>query len=156
MWRLLEQVAELERRVAALYDRYAELFRHSPLIAAFWREMAGDERLHALIIAAAREVFPVTAPAPPGNWSGYLTAVADSLSAIEGRVGDAVPVEDAFASAEQLETSELNMVTESIIRHAGEGFSRLGRLVGNSGVDRHLHKMLEARLRFQIPEVARN
>jgi hypothetical protein len=154
MWHLLERVAELERRVGALYDRFAELFRQSPLIADFWREMAGEERLHAVIVAAAREVFPVTAPAPPGEWSARLAEIEELLSAVESRAVTGLSLADAFACAEQVEASELNAVTESVLRHAGAGFSRLGPFVARSGVDRHRDKVLEARRRFRIAEVS--
>jgi len=154
MWHLLERVADLERRVGALYERFAALFRQSPLVAAFWLEMAGEERLHALIVAAAREVFPATAPAPPGEWSARLAEVEKLLSAIEARAVAGVSAQDAFAGAEQLEASELNAVTESVLRHAGTGFSRLGPFVARSGVDRHRDKVLEARRRFRIAEVS--
>jgi hypothetical protein len=148
MWGLLERVADLERRVGALYERFAELFRPQPLVAAFWREMASEERLHALIVAAAREVFPATAPAPPGAWSTQLADIDRRLFSIEARATTGVSLNEAFTCAEELEASELNAVTESIIRHAGGGFSRLGPLVGQSGVDRHHDKVLEARQRF--------
>lgn len=154
MWHLLERVADLERRVGALYDRFAELFRESPLIAGFWREMAGEERLHAVIVAAAREVFPATAPAPPGEWTARLAEIDTLLSAAESRAVPGLSGPEAFDCAEQLEASELNAVTESIIRHAGAGFSQLGPFVRRSGVDHHRDKVLEARRRFHIAPVA--
>jgi hypothetical protein len=153
VWSLLERVAELERRVGALYERFAELFRQRPLVAGFWREMAGEERLHALIVAAAREVFPATAPPPPGDWSVQLRGIDDRLSSIERSLSPGVSLDAAFAWAEELEASELNAVTETIIRHAGGGFSRLGPLVGQARVDRHRDKVLEARRRFRSTEL---
>jgi hypothetical protein len=152
MWRMLERVAELERRVAALYERYADLFRRSPLVATFWAEMAGDERLHALIIAAAREVFPATAPALPGNWQERLADIDALLSGIESRATAGLALEEAFDAAERLEASELNTVTEFIIRQAGIGFSRLAPLVGGSEMDRHQDRVTEARQRFCGPQ----
>ena len=65
-----------------------------------------------------------------------------------------LPAPEAFACAEQLETSELNAVTESVLRHAGAGFSRLGPFVARSGVDHHHDKVVEARRRFRIAEAA--
>jgi hypothetical protein len=150
MWALLERVADLERRVGSLYERFAALFRARPLIAAFWNEMAGEERLHAVLVAATREVFPVTAPAPPGEWAVQLTAIEQRLAAVEVRAAAGVTLYDAFASADEIERSELNAVTELIIRHAGRGFSRLAPFIEQSGVDHHRDKLLEARHRYRI------
>jgi hypothetical protein len=141
-------VAALERRVGALYDRWAEIFRHLPLVADFWREMAGEERLHALIVGAAREVFPATALALPGGWSEQLTKVGKLLAVIEANTVPGLSLEEAFAQAEELETSELDTVTGLIIRQAGARFSRLAPLVNRSGLDRHRERMVEAHRRF--------
>ena len=148
MWCLLDRVAGLERRAAALYERFARIFAESPLVAAFWREVASEERLHGLVVAAAREVFPATAPPPAGEWAAQLATVEGLLSSIESKTAGGVRLEDAFADAEILEASELNAVTALIIEHAGAGFSRLGAVVGRSGVDQHHDKMVEARQRF--------
>ncbi|MBI4517995.1 MAG: hypothetical protein HY699_19500 [Deltaproteobacteria bacterium] len=148
MWRLLEDVAGLERRVGALYERYAELFQHAPQAAAFWREMAGEERVHALVVAAAREVFPATAPALPGEWTVQLKGIERLLGELESRAGAGLALEEAFAAAEELEATELNTVTQLIVRHAGRGFARLGPLVNDAGVDQHHQRMAEARRRF--------
>ncbi len=148
MWALLERFAELERRVGALYDRFAEVFRHLPLVAAFWREMADEERLHAVIIAAAREIFPATEPAMPGNWSALLADVDTMLATYEARAVSGLGLAEGFAYADELEASELNTVTQVAMQHAARGFSRLEPLLGLSGVDRHRSKVVEARQRF--------
>jgi hypothetical protein len=148
MWALLERFAELERRVGALYDRFAQVFQHLPLVAAFWREMADEERLHAVIIAAAREIFPATEPAMPGNWTALLAEVDALLSAHESKAAAGLGLAEAFACADELEASELNTVTAMTMRHAARGFSRLEPLLGLTGVDRHRGKVLEARQRF--------
>ncbi|MFQ5668742.1 MAG: hypothetical protein ACE5I7_20260 [Candidatus Binatia bacterium] len=153
MWGLLERVAELERRAGALYERFGELFRQQPLVAAFWREFAADERMHALIVAAAREVFPASEPALPGSWSVQLAEIATLLDALEAKATAGLSLADAFAFATELEASELNTVTRLMIEHAGSGFSRLAPLLDLSGVDRHRDKVVEARRRFQIGEV---
>ncbi len=148
MWRLLDQLADLERRASALYGRFGRLYERSPLVASFWQEMASEEQLHALIVAAAREVFPSSAPAPDGEWQQKLASVDQLLSTAESKAAVGLALEDAFAIAEQVEASELNAMTELIIHHAGSRFSRLGPLVGQAGVDRHRDKVLEARRRF--------
>jgi len=153
MWALLERVAALERRVGALYQRFAALFRPRPLIAAFWSEMAGEERLHALLVAATREVFPVTAPAPSGEWARQLGGIEQRLGALEARAATGISAYEAFAGAEELEASELNAVTELIIRYAGRGFSRLGGFIEQAGVDHHRDKLLQARRRFRIEDL---
>lgn len=149
MWALLERVAGLERRVGALYARFAVLFRARPLIAAFWNEMASEERLHALLVAATREVFPVTAPAPSGEWARQLGGIEQRVGVLEARAANGITVPEAFAGAEELEASELNAVTALIIQHAGRGFSRLGTFIDRAGVDHHRDKLLEARRRFR-------
>jgi hypothetical protein len=79
VWRLLERIAELERRVAAIYDASAARASHLPHVAAFWREMAADERMHAVVITAARELF---APTPPGEWTRELAAVEELVRSL--------------------------------------------------------------------------
>ena len=148
MWALLDQVADLERRTAGLYERFAELFRATPLVATYWRELAAEERLHALIVAAAREVFPAAEPALPGNWERQLEALRAVLAVLERRAAAGLSLEDAFDCAEALETSELNAVTALIIRNSGVGFSRLGPLVTRAGLDHHREKVVEGRLAF--------
>ena len=155
MWGLLDRAADLERRVGALYDRWAELFRHLPLVAAFWREMAGEERLHALIVGAAREVFPPTAPALPGAWNQQLEGIEKLLADIESELSAEASLEKAFARADELESSELDTLRALIVEHAGTRFSRLAPLVGSSGVDRHREKVLQAQHRFCSAESPR-
>lgn len=143
MWELLDRAAELERRVGALYAQFAEVFRHLPLVAAFWRELAGEERLHALIVGAAREVFPPTAPALPGGWSQQLEQIDKLLTRIEAGVSAELSLDQAFARAGEIEASELDTLRILIVEHAGTRFSRLAPLVGSSGVDRHRDKVLD-------------
>jgi hypothetical protein len=113
VWALLERVAGLERRVDALYERFAALFRPRPLIAAFWNEMAGEERLHALLVAATREGFPVTAPAPAGDWARQLGGIEQRVDVLEARAASGINVSEAFASAEELEASDQPQVPKS-------------------------------------------
>jgi len=155
MWALLDQIADLERRVGRLYERFADRFRAAPLVAAYWRDMADEERLHALIVLAAREVFPATEPALPGGWQQQLTNLGALLLSVEARAQQGVSLEEAFACAETVEASELNAVTALIIRHSGKGFSRLGPLVTEAGLDHHHEKLLQARQTFCSAEKPR-
>ena len=101
MWALLERVAYLERRVGALYTHFAAHFRQRPLVAAFWDEMAGEERLHALLVAATREVFPVTAPVPAGEWAAQLARIEQQLGEFEARAAAGVPAKSQAASSDR-------------------------------------------------------
>ena len=156
MWVLLDQIADLERRVGRIYERFADLFRLAPLVAAYWRDMAAEERLHALVVAAAREVFPATEPAPVGRWQQQLGDLGRLLRTLEARAQQGMSLEEAFTCAETVETSELNAVTALIIRHSGGGFSRLGPLVSHAGLDRHREKVLQARQSFCSAEKTRS
>jgi hypothetical protein len=148
MWSLLDRVSELERRVGAVYDLFAQRFRGLPLVASLWRELAEEERMHALIVAAAREVFPPTAPVPPGDWRRQLAAIAKHVEEAEQRARADLTLREAFTCAEEIEASELNAVTAAILERAGSGFSRLGPLAAGAGVDRHRDKVLQAYRRF--------
>ena len=156
MWVLLDQIADLERRVGRLYERFAEFFRPAPLVAAYWHDMAADERLHGLIVAAAREVFPATEPALAGEWQQQLRDLGALLLTLETRAQQGLSLEEAFTCAETVEASELNAVTALIIRHSGAGFSRLGPLVSHAGLDQHLGTVLQARQRFCSAEKTRS
>lgn len=141
VWRLLERVAELERRVGTLYDQFAARASHLPPVAAFWREMAADERMHAVVITAARELFAPTESPPSGDWARELRAIEELVRAVEDELGTGLPLAAAFARADQLEGSELNTVSKLIIEHAAAGFSRLGPLLAAWPVDRHHEKL---------------
>ncbi len=141
MWRLLERIAELERRVSAIYDEFARRASHLPPVAAFWREMAADERMHAVVITAARELFAPTESPPPGEWARELADIEALIRTVEEELGSGLSLADAFARADQLEGSELNTVSTLIIEHAVTGFSRLGPLLTDWPIDRHHDKL---------------
>src|SRR3990172_9469362 len=100
MWRLLDILAGLEHRVELISLGFAGFFRANPPVATFWREMADDERFHALIVKAAREVFPPTAPAPPGDWKRQIAEVEALLRAAEVVAARGPSLVEAFVQAE--------------------------------------------------------
>jgi len=59
--------------VSAIYNEFAGRASHVPPVAAFWREMAADER----IITAARELFAPTESPPPGEWARELVDIEE-------------------------------------------------------------------------------
>jgi hypothetical protein len=149
VWRLLERIADLERRVGAIYDHFAERAAHVPPVAAFWREMAGDERMHAVVITAAREIFAPSESPPPGDWSRDLRAVEELIHAVEDDVRrGTLSLGDAFGHADRLERSELNAVSSLIIEHAAVSFSRLDPLLAHWPIDRHYDKLVQGRERL--------
>ncbi len=141
MWRLLERIAELERRVGAIYDQFAARAARRPPVAAFWREMAADERMHAVVITAARELFAPTESPPPRDWTSELTTVEALIHTVEKELGTGLSLEGAFVRADRLEGSELNTVSTLIIEYAAAGFSRLAPLLTAWPVDRHHDKL---------------
>jgi len=143
MWRLLERIAKLERRVSAIYDAYAVRASHVPPVAAFWREMAADERMHAVVIAAARELFAPSESPPASEWARELIDIEELIRTVEAELSGPLSLADAFARADQLEGSELNTLSKLIIEHAGTGFSRLGPLLTDWPVDRHHDKLAQ-------------
>lgn len=141
MWQVLERLANLERRVAALYAGFAYSVRHLPPVAAFWREMAADEDMHALVIAAAREVFPPSASPPSEDWARQLAVVEALLDRVEAQLERGLSPAAAFACADEIECSELNAVTGLILQRAGGDFSDLVQLGAYWPVDRHREKV---------------
>ena len=155
MWRLLDEVAALERRVGALYERLATACAALPPLAEFWHEMAAEERLHALVITAAREAFPPSEPLPPGDWTLRLDQIAALVARAESQAASGIQLAASFDCAEAIEASELNAVTGLIIGRAGAEFSRLGSLAAHAGVDHHREKVLQARRRYRIAATPR-
>jgi rubrerythrin len=148
VWRFLERIAECERRVGTIYDRFAARASHLPPVAAFWREMAADERMHAVVVTAARELFAPTESPPSRDWARELGAIEELIRTVEDELGAGLPLADAFARADRLEGSELNTVSKLIIEHAAAGFSRLGPLTTAWPIDRHREKLARARDRL--------
>lgn len=145
MWALIERIADLERRTGALYGRFAEAAQHLPPTAAFWREMAADEELHALLVTAAREVFPPSMAAPRGDWERQLAAVTTLLDRVEDEARAGISPTAALARAEEIERSELNLLTRLVLERAGVDFSRLVPLAGDWFDDRHHARLARAR-----------
>lgn len=155
MWNLLQQLAQRERRAGEIYQRLAGSFADLPSVAAFWREMAADEEIHALILEAAREVFPPTAPPPEvAGWTRKIAEVDALLEQVRAEVGASLSLAEALARAEELERSELNQLTAFLVQRAAREFSRLEFLVLDFHLDRHREKLAMARARF-VPPLAR-
>ena len=148
MWQLIETVADMERRVGRIYTHFAEMFPSRPGVAAFWRDVAADERMHASLVKSARDVFPATAPAPEGNWPARLTTLDARLKSIEAELGTRLPLVEAMARAEALEGSELNLMTGMVLDRAEATSAQFGRLGKLWRVDAHAAKMADARARF--------
>jgi hypothetical protein len=105
----------VEHRVERIYLAFAEAYRSIPPAASFWREMAADERFHALIVKAARELFPPTAPPPPGDWQRQIAEVEAVVREAEVAAARGCPLLEAFGQAERIEGSEIGTITGLIL-----------------------------------------
>ena len=148
IWKLIEAVADMERRVGEIYAHFATMFSSRRGVATFWREVAADEQLHALLVGSAREVFPVAAPAPPGDWSAKLKEIDELVKSVETELRTGLSLTEALERAEALERSELNVMTAVVLNRAEAVFSRFGLLGNLWRLDAHIEKFTRARARF--------
>ena len=148
MWGLIETVADMEGRVGQIYTGFAKMFSSRPRVVEFWQEAAADERMHALLIGATREVFTASTPAPNGKWSTQLKKLDGLVKGVEAELQMGLPLVDALSRAEAIERSELGMMTALILGRAEAAFSRFRRLRKLWRVDAHAEKLAHARARF--------
>jgi len=113
--------AELERLVAKIYFRFSHLFLSEPELRDFWWEMAREEEQHACILQACRAVIE--------NYKGeYLDPnISRSkarqlrawLESFVGRGTAALTREEAFRTALQIESSEIDAIYSKLVQLGG-------------------------------------
>lgn len=112
---LFDMAIGLEHKAAELYDRLAEKFAHEPRVAAFWREYAGEERVHAEMLMTLRSKVG----------SGVLNRETDMrvmgyaqqamTVAVDKTVESIDNLDQAYELANDMEGGETNAIFEFLI-----------------------------------------
>jgi rubrerythrin len=116
---LLRRCTRLEEGAAGIYDTLADRFRDDAELSHFWSGMAGDERLHAKKLALWRRLLRLSGKPRKWDVAGYDEAVRDLnrlLCALRRAAEAATNVEEAFAIAIAIESSELDPIYAELLQ----------------------------------------
>ena len=115
---LLDRCAGLERMAAGLYEILAARFAADAELATLWSAMAADEREHARKLLAWRTIVADEPADRRPQASGFAAAV-DAVERLLRRSRGSAPtadVEEAFALALGLESSELDAIYATLLQ----------------------------------------
>lgn len=117
---LLELAITAEKAAEELYHGLEAKFAHHEDVAAFWREYAGEEAMHAEWLERLRDSLAperLSAPADPGVLEEANRALQVS---VERMLQDVHNLEDAYQLVNDLENSETNAVFDFLITNFAE------------------------------------
>jgi rubrerythrin len=143
----LLRFAEIERLVAKIYYRFSHLFLPQPELRDFWWEMAREEEQHACILNACRAVIEAYDDEKLGPT--IHPAIADELKerlrAYLNRGTASLSVEEAFRTAVEIETSEIDAIYSKLVQLGGP---KIATTMENLGVPASVQRQkLKAALR---------
>jgi hypothetical protein len=145
----LERFAEIERLVSKVYYRFSHLFLDRPELRDFWWEMAKEEEQHACILNACGALIE--------NYSDETldpSITLEKADEIKGQITHflevgtpSVTVQEAFRTALQIETSEIDAIYSKLLQLGGP---KIGKTMENLGVPASVQrqKLKAALLRF--------
>jgi hypothetical protein len=143
----LLRFAEIERLVGKIYYRFSHLFLSRPELRDFWWEMAREEEQHANILTACKALIAnyedeALDPAISGDKADELAA---RLNSFLRRGTPSLTVEDAFAIAVDIESSEIDVIYGKLLQLGGP---QIGKTMENLGVPASVQRQkLKAALR---------
>jgi rubrerythrin len=117
---LLEMAISAEKAAQGLYHRLEAKFAHHEDVAAFWREYAGEEAMHAEWLGRLRDSLTperLSEPADPGVLKDANQALRVP---VERMFQDVHNLEDAYQLVNDLENSETNAVFDFLITNFAE------------------------------------
>lgn len=148
----LQRFAEIERLVGKVYFRFSHLFLHHGELRDFWWQMAMDEEQHASILLACREMienYEDEAPDPD-----ITREKADQLKTqLESYLGQGTPsitVEDAFKTALEIETSEIDAIYSKLLHLGGP---KIATTMQNLGVPASVQRQ---KLKFALQKFCKD
>jgi len=125
--------AEIERLVAKIYFRFSHLFLLQPELRDFWWEMAKEEEQHGCILNACRAIIenyqdekldPTISLQKADELKMWLLAY---LNQGKGSIG----VDEAFRTALEIETSEIDAIYGRLLQLGGP---KIANTMENLGV----------------------
>ncbi|MBI4489738.1 MAG: hypothetical protein HY694_11685 [Deltaproteobacteria bacterium] len=117
----LERFAEIERLVGKVYFRFSHLFLHHPELRDFWWEMAVQEEQHASILLACKDMIEnyTDEARDPSISREKADQLKEQLSAYLTKGTPSLTVEEAFKSALEIETSEIDAIYSKLLHLGG-------------------------------------
>jgi hypothetical protein len=115
---VVDRAMRCEREAAAIYERFATLFRGDPGLRELWADLAAEERSHFAKLGAWRTLLAREPAARRPIPSGYDASLADleqTLAAAGARACEATTLDQAFAVALDLESSEIDDVYTELL-----------------------------------------
>jgi rubrerythrin len=116
---LLEVAIRLETAAREFYEGLAERFAHCPEVAAFWRVMAKDEACHGNRLTewgASTDGGRLAQAVDP-----KMLRMGEKLlgTSVAERLDDVRSLDDAYETAHELESSEINAIFRFFITEFG-------------------------------------
>jgi len=113
---LLNVAIRLEAAAGRFYQGLAERFAHCPDVAAFWRLMAADEACHENRLAEWGVSMSAEKLSQPAD--ARMLEMGRKLlgTSVDELLGDARNLDDAYETAHDLESSEINAIFRFFIR----------------------------------------
>jgi rubrerythrin len=107
---LLAVGVHLEAAAQCFYQGLAEMFRHAPEVADFWRRFAEDEALHGKRLIELRASMSDTRLSEPTDAMMLEAGRKLLIPPLEDRLREVRSLDDAYEMAHDLETSETNTI----------------------------------------------
>lgn len=129
----LTRFAEIERLVAKIYFRFSHLFLHQSELRDFWWEMATEEEQHASILLACKEMIENydDEAIDPSITREKADLLKGELQAYLSRGTPSINVEEAFKTALEIETSEIEAIYSKLLQLGGP---KIAKTMENLGV----------------------
>jgi rubrerythrin len=116
---LLRRCTRVEQTAGEIYDALARRFRADEPFSRFWAGLAEDERQHAKKLATWRRLLELEGKTSGRDLVGFSEGV-EELERLTGqlreRAHEVETVDEAFALALSLETSELDTIYTMVLQ----------------------------------------
>jgi rubrerythrin len=151
---LIDLAISAEKAAEELYHGLEAKFAHHEDAAAFWREYAGEEAMHAAWLERLRDSLPPERLSVPADPSVLRDANQALQVPVERRLRDVHDLEDAYQSVNDLENSETNAVFDFLITNFAEDAKTQAFL--RSQLRDHIGKLaIDFPIQFRLASVRR-
>jgi rubrerythrin len=118
--RLIRRAARIEITAAEIYEILARRSSRNRAVRRFWAGMAADERKHAKKLTTWRQLLErsTAAPLDLGGLDRAIHEVELLARDLRARAESATTVDDAFAIALTLESSEIDVIYTTLLQRS--------------------------------------
>lgn len=148
----LQRFAEIERLVGKVYFRFSHLFLHHGELRDFWWQMAMDEEQHASILLACREMIEnyTDEAIDPSITREKADQLKTQLESYLGQGTPSITVEEAFKTALEIETSEIDAIYSKLLHLGGP---KIATTMQNLGVPASVQRQ---KLKFALQKFCKD